>query len=317
MRTQPFRILSYTFFILVFFMLTCRKDRIKCLECDKCKNFREVTGMGDFRQKPFERLAPCFNPRNSNEFVYVKKEGKIHTLIKYNLLNQNEVVLVSNTKVICQPKWGSNGLIAFTAGDYQIHLVKDDGSMVKRITSDNFHLYPDWKNDSVLCVEYTFNLGVPYYYCELSLEGNIIDTIRNKTFTLGSKNNLNEMAYLLFKGDANILFSYTSTTAPLSAFENTGRNAVSGISWHPDNATVYFSTHLEGIYCINKNTRKTIQIRNGCDSRSYRFMSISADGKKIIVERVDTEYNENDGSRLEESNIYIMDIDGDNEKKIF
>ena len=100
--------------------------------------------------------------------------------------------------------------------------------------------------------------------------------------------------------------------------ENNGRFQITGIDWHPNNIDIYYSTYREGLFKVNKNSKIVTKIKCGCDSRSYRYLSISPDGSKIIVERVDaTEYQNNTGSWTEEGKIIIMDIDGSNERNIF
>jgi hypothetical protein len=225
--------------------------------------------------------------------------------------------LIDNTKIIGQPKWGKNGWIVYVSNDYQINIVKSDGSINKKITSSNRFLYPDWLNDSILIVEFTYNLGAPYYYCRLSINGNIIDTLINKTFTLGSVNSMNEEVYLEYRDNPNVIFKGISQSI-LTNFSFTGRNRIEGLFWHPNNNEIFWSTYRDGLFKINKNSKTVTKIKEGCDSRSYRYLSISPDGNNIIVERVDaTDYYNKTGSWTEEGKIYLLNIDGKNERNIF
>jgi Tol biopolymer transport system component len=313
-------ILAGTLSLLIFFQQGCKKDRVKCLNCDKCENFPEPDGgISTIKQKEFQRKAPCFNPNNGNEFIYIKEEGRNQTLVKYNLSTNHETILLENAQIIGQPKWGKNKKIVYTGTEFQINIINDNGNNHNVLTNNNSYLYPDWLNDSVISTEFSFNLGVPYFYCELSIIGNIIDTIRGSSFTFGSNNLQSENACLLYASDPNINIRKRGLfVSSLTNFENDGRNTITGICWHPNNSNIYYSTYREGLYVINKNTKERKKIRNGCDSRSYRFLSISPDGKKILVERVDaTDYKNNNGNWTEEAKIYIMDIDGKNERDVF
>jgi hypothetical protein len=312
-------IIAGTLSLLLSFQQGCKKEDIQCLDCDKCENFpKPEGGISSIRQKSLQRYAPCFNPNNMNEILFVKEENNNFQLVKYNLQSNVTNLLLENANIIGQPKWGRNGWIVFISNDYQINLLKDDGSLNKKITHSNYYLYPDWLNDSIISAEFSFNLGVPYFYSELSINGNIIDTIRGSSFTYGSNNLQSENACLLYASDPNINISKRGLlTSSLTNFDNDGRNAITGICWHPNNSDIYYSTYREGLYVINKNTKERKKIRNGCDSRSYRFLSISPDGKKILIERVDaSDYLNKTGSWTEEAKIYIMDIDGKNEREV-
>lgn len=306
--------------LMCFLLQTCKKDNICCKE-EVCENFpkKEGIGVSIITQKPFQRHAPCFNPNNSDEFIYVKEDNNKYQLIKYNINSKIEIILLDNTVIVGQPKWGSNGWIVFTSNDYQVNLLKDDGLNFKKITSVGYFLYPDWYNDSILSVEFSYNLGVPYFHCRINNIGQILDTIRNSSFTLGTVNKLNEEAYLEYRDNPNIIFKNANNNLfNLTSFNFNGRNRIEGIYWHLNNNDVFFSTYREGLYKINKNTRNNSKIKCGCDSRSYRYLSISPDGKKIIVERVDaTNFQNKTGSWTEEGKIFIMDIDGKNERNVF
>lgn len=311
--------------LLSLFCQTCKEDKLGCSECnskgevDVCDSFPTATGgISIVKPKPNQRFAPCFNPNDGSEFIYVKEENFKQKLVKYNLNTEVETILLDATQIVGQPKWGKNGWITFSGANYQINLIKENGDMLHQITSSNFHLYPDWRNDSIIAFEFSFNLGVPYFYGELSLDGSIKDTIRNRSFTLGSMNYYGEGAFLIFRDNPNVNYFNNSKSVALTSFKFSGRNRIEGISWHPNSTDVYYSTYREGLYKVNINSKKVVKIRNGCDSRSYRYLSISPDGKKIIVERVDaTDYQNTSGSWTEEAKIYIMDIDGKNEKNVF
>lgn len=312
------RILNNIFFaILITSMVSCKDDNIECLKCDDCENFpeskawyRDVTIIANGK-------SPCFNPNNGNEFIYIKTSNNISSLVKYNMLDKKEYVLVEKDKFVGQPKWGKNGQIVYTNLNLKINVLRDDGKDLRTITGINF-LYPDWKNDTVISSEFSFKLGVPYYYAELHISGKLIDTVRNRTFVWGAINGLGELAHILYSNQPNIIVNSNNNIKYLSKESSNGGNGVVGISWHPNNNDIYYTTNRDGLFKINKDSNKKTKIRNGCDSRSYKHLSISPDGTKIIVERMDAyNFDVNTGSSTEEFNIYIMDIDGSNERKVF
>lgn len=322
MKTLILRFLTAGLFTLLLITFeTCKKDKEICMACNKCENFPEPGGgISTIKQKTNQRHAPCFNPSNPAEFIYIKEAEYKYSLVKHNLSTKQESILLENVPIVGQPKWGKNGWIVFSQfSDYQIYILQDNGQLLTRITNGNAYLYPEWKNDAIIAAEFSFNLGVPYFYCELNKAGSIVDTFRNNRFTLGMINSIKEKAYLKSPDDPNISLGFENNSISTLTNDNfTGRNRIEGIFWHPNNQDIYYSTYREGLCKVNKNSKNVTKIRNGCDSRSYRFLSISADGKKILVERVDaTDYHNSTGSWTEEAKIYIMDIDGKNERNLF
>jgi hypothetical protein len=313
--------------ILGFLLQKCTDDKVEYKNdseqvFDSCEKFTKPTGGGIsyILEKDSQRMAPYFNPNNSYEFIYIKDENSNQTLIKYNLNTKIETVLLKNYRYLGQPKWGKNGWIIFTGQDYQVHLINENGTQLKQVTNSNYHLFPAWLNDSIIVADFSLNLGVPYFYEELRLDGSIKDTIRNTSFIFGSLNNYGKSAYLRVESDPNIYSLLNSTSTALTNINlvERSRNRISGISWHPNNEDIYFSTNADGIYFVNEKTTKITKIRNGCDFKGNKFLSVSPDGSKIILERIDVDdYVKGAWSWTQESKIYIMDIDGKNEKNVF
>ncbi len=313
--------------IIVCSLVACEKDKpiskvndAYCPACDSCANFIKDT-LGGIPRDAFElfneQKAPCYNPLDANEFVFIKEQdsSRKSSLVKYNMFTHKETNLLENIIINGQPKWGNNGWITFI-NNYQICIIKADGSGFKRLTSFPYFQFPDWKNDSIIACLFTKNLSYPNYYGELNIVSGKLDTLRNKYFNLGVMNKLNEKAYTQYKGEPNITIEKKDTTIKLSNIEYDGKNEIVSISWHNNDQDIYFSKVVNGIYKINKNSYVESLIKKGCNSRSYNLLSVSPDGKKIIVERVDATL-ENIKLIYFKSDIYIMDIDGRNEEKVF
>ncbi|MEI6882386.1 MAG: hypothetical protein WCK82_13790 [Bacteroidota bacterium] len=314
--------------ILVCSLVACEKDKpiskvndAYCPACDSCANFIKDT-LGGIPRDAFElfneRKAPYFNPLDANEFVFIKEQDSSRKsyLVKYNMFTHNETTLLENIIINGQPKWGKNGWITFI-NNYQTCIIKADGSGFKRLKPLAYFLYPDWKNDSIIASQFSKNLGYPYYYCECNINSSIMDTIKNDYFAFGSYNKLAERAFTTYSGDfANLTISNASKKFKLSDNIEDGSNVIKGVSWHPNDQDIYFSKVVNGIYKVNKNSYLEILIKKGCNSRSYNLLSVSPDGKKILVERVDATL-ENIKLIYFKSDIYIMDIDGRNEEKVF
>jgi Tol biopolymer transport system component len=311
---------------------TCKDDKIECQECrdssNYCDSFPKPTGIfnGIITVKDTQRLAPCFNPVDNNEFIYILVEGNKHKLIKFNLETNNETLLNENTRINGQPKWGQNGKIVFTKSDNNIYLVKSNGDSSKKLTNYFWNSYPSFLGeDKVFFSVMVETVKGASGNKVIDLFGNRLDSIRSSD--LGAAFGINDInsngiiaSWFCQNSICSIMYFNFDSKNYQSAyvFPSTGRNAITGIAWHPNNEDIYFSTFREGLFRVNINSKKVVKIRNGCDTRSYRYLNISPDGKKIIVERVDaTDYTRNPGSWTEEAKIYIMDLDGKNERNVF
>jgi hypothetical protein len=315
--------------LMCIFCQTCKRDPICCLGCGNCENFPKKQGVGisEIIQKNSQKKSPCFNPINPEEIIYVKVEGKKHQLIKYNLQFNSETVLIDNTRIVGQPKWGKAGWIVFVKSDLNIYLIKDNGDSIRQITSYFENNHPSF-------------LGIDKFFFSVGAEtspgasgnkivdfwGNRLDSIKPSDpggfFWRNDINNNKEVASMVCSNGNKCSISIhnisSQSNTSLNEFESSGSNDITGIFWHPNNNDIFYSTYREGLFKVNKNSKTITKIRCGCDSRSYRNLSISPDGQKIIVERVDaTDYTDNPGSWTEEAKIYIMDIDGKNEKNVF
>jgi len=72
-----------------------------------------------YKQPQFGYLAPCFNPNNPNEVVYVKGDiiNQVIELRKRNLVTGEDIYLINN--IWEHPNWGVNDWILFNHADNQ------------------------------------------------------------------------------------------------------------------------------------------------------------------------------------------------------
>jgi hypothetical protein len=320
--------------LIGLFFQTCKKDKPSCSECntDECINFlNQDSTIGFITQAPNQRHAPCFNPNNISEFTYIKEENDVFTLVKYNIDTKVENVLIENARIVGRPKWGRNGWIVFDKRtDLQIYILKENGDSVRQVTNYFQNLDPIFLGDNKIffTVSMRVDLDPSGGIKVIDLFGNRLDSIKPKDLEVAqlfySDANTNQViASWVWSPQNNICsikkFDFsTRQYQPVYDFVYNGRNIITGICWHPNNEDIYFSTAREGIFKVNINSKKVVKLRNGCDKRMYFYLSISPDGKKIIVERVDaTEYQKKQGDYTSESKIFIMDIDGKNERNVF
>jgi Tol biopolymer transport system component len=322
---------------LSLFLFSCKEKEgtedipAYCAACEPCERFYLPWSPIPYpvKQLPKQRYSPCFNPNNGNEFVYVDedRDAKTSMLIKYNLLSQQQVILLPKVGVVGQPKWGKNGWIVFSNGA-NIYKVRDNGDSLTQLTFEYANQYPDIFGDKIL---FTRSEGPPGSsgIKIIDMEGNQIEDIFYSTLgVVLNKNVINGLGEIAGSLNRYKLGTYHLTTKKLEVFlsSDTGyyQRIISDKCWHPNNTYIYFiaapiggnDTTRLGINKINKHTQQETLVKNVCATRAYNYLSISPDGTKMIVERENTTLVSGN-TLLVGSDIYIMDIDGRNEKKVF
>lgn len=310
-------------FLLIFSLILCECKKT-CTNCDKCTDFSTNNPVLNFSSN--QSSGPCFNPLNANEFVYVKKENGIISLVKYDLVSKSETIIKKNIAVVDQPKWGINGLMVFSSIDLHLYLIKNNGDSLRRITNYGQNTDPSFLlSDRIFYgVGAATSPGIAGNKI-IDYNGKMIDSIRAIDIggTLGS-NDINFFGEIAtWKKESNNMFSVGYFTKipidykELLIFDYKKYMSITCFFWHPNGIDLFFSSPL-GIYKINKSTKKVTQLRNACATRSYVNISISNDGQKILAERADAvNFNEVNNSWDVFTGIYLMNIDGSDEVKLF
>lgn len=325
------------FILLSFTIFACEKDKqinsnAYCASCEPCAKIPT-----DISSQPrqvietsFQRLAPCFNPLNVNEFIYLTQDSLFYnSLIKYNLITKKETVILSGQRIVRQPKWGKNGWILFAGLNLQIFKVKDNGDSLTQLTSVYSNTYPEWFGIDKIFFSVASGSDKIAGNKIIGFDGTRLDsiqaTVMNTVIIYNSINDLMELAGL-GGGVSDIVFMNLKSKQLNYLIKDTSKiiHYTTGVTWHPNNKDIYYSTTvvgennsgLVGICRLNKDSKENVLIKNACNSRSYSLLSISPDGKKIIAERQDYQLMP-DNNLLKKSDICIMDIDGRNEEKVF
>ncbi len=299
-----------TLFLIIF---SCKNKETECLDCDVCEEFKGTkNNLNEILVNKNQELFPFFNPNNSEEFIYIKFSNNRYTLIKYNIKHSTADVLLTEADIASQPKWGKNGIVLFTDSYQRLHLINSNGTNHRVLPIKGAIRYPEWKNDTIVTIEYTQkDLIPPHFFANLNILTNKLDVSKNNDANVIYNANVNEYAFhntVSLKAVANNL-AYTIIDSVY------GIETIFDCKWGGDGSYIYFSTNKTGLFKVNKNTKAISKIKNACDTRYYRSLSISPDGKKMLVERVDAQLLK--GSPEEDAGIYLMDIDGKNEVKLF
>jgi hypothetical protein len=328
------------FFVFIFLAITsCEKDKqinanAYCASCEPCAIIPPNISSQprQIKETSFQRLAPCFNPLNANEFIYLTQDSFFNnSLIKCDLTSKKETVILTGQRIIRQPKWGKNGWILFAGLNLQIYRVKDNGDSLTQLTSVYSNTYPEWYGTDKIFFSVIGGTDKIAGNKIIGFDGKRLDsiqaTVMNTVITYNSINDLNELTGIGGGGAiSNLAYINLKTKKLIYLTSDVSSNEryPAGVCWHPNNKDIYYATWViagnnsdfVGICRLNKDSKENVLIKNACNSRSYSLISISPDGKKIIAERQDYQLLP-DNNLLKNSDICIMDIDGRNEEKVF
>lgn len=334
--------LNFLILIIVAAMAACRKDEpLPCSKIDEycCDDYPQMWSSWFFESR-FQFKSPCFNPNNSNEFIYYYNDWELgkRQLIKYNILTQQKAILADNFNIAPQPKWSSNGWIAFNRimGGLSEHIfiVKDNGDSLRQFTINTSNLFPAWNSTgNKLYWAHSPVLGVPYFFLSQNLYGVNIDTLlydgdAYQGYSFFNDISINDklVAETIIDGQKQLAVA-DSIKKPLifdKLFVNS--ESLTGLSWSAQGESVYFSlmmgkSDIDGLFKINTLTGKKERLLCVCQSKYYTNLSCSSDGKYLIAERVDSQLEKDTignltGKIIQSSTISLIDLETLNETKL-
>lgn len=315
----------------------CRKDPPVTVHVDiidstgidfPCDDFPPPPVLGWYYSKPGNQYhSPCFNPNNSNEFVFLKDiEGEETTqLIKYDLLSQTQTILTSTKIITSQPQWGKDGWIIFTVfeGVSVIYKIFENGSSMEQITDYNsFNPAFTTSGDRFVAMGGHPEI-IGEYRPVLNLEGELVDSIRFRfeNLVIGypyiSINETFKDSYQLFSDHDDTgrrgfgRLDDNNTFTEITSFFNI--YPIVSVSNSSDD--LFYTSQWGDIFKLNLNTLENKAMLPGCQTKYYHFISVSPNEKTLLVEKVFSTV-EFESVVVEKHEIWKMDLDGKNEVKI-
>ena len=88
---------------------------------------------------------PCFNPNNSDEFIYCISQFGATELISYNRVTGKKTILLQDN-ILSPPFWGANGWIIMNIGA-TVWKIKENGDSLTQLTFTEAQYYPNWNFD--------------------------------------------------------------------------------------------------------------------------------------------------------------------------
>lgn len=326
MKSSKLKFLILTTFSLMLLCIGgCKKDPHLLSNGSDCSDFPMSSSSIGYqyqnRNPTLDRKAACFNPNNIAEIVLTIGDSlnsagdNLYTL---NLNTGQKTFLASNAWY--QPKWSANNWIVFNRIDSQIWKIKSNGDSLTQLTFYGENYDPEWSPDGNKLI-FRQEISPMFSVMVTTQNGYKLDSMANTFYGRGAwAPNSTKIATIFnaFTGHNIGLIDIQSKTVnaitSYSEQSSTAKTIINSMDWSNDSQSVFWCSGY-GLYKTDVNTGTTTQLKFGCDRKYYMYPSISPDGQKIIVERIDAKLL-NDNTIYSEYNLYIMDINGDNETKI-
>ena len=339
---------NIVFIGLIFFSgAGCRKDphlidekpsSSGCVEA-WCDEFPEPPEIGfAYTTEGYQYLAPCFNPNNSNEFVYIRWNGTNHAeLFKYDLITNTESVLLDPMS-LGRPDWGRQGWITFVYNYVNVWKIYDDGSQLTQLTSGEDDKYPafNYSGDEIYYLRKKWYSNAeldanPELYKNskmliIDLNGNIVDSIIEPNIYNQYETSFTYQTWSEAATDVNNYWCFAAGNDYRYGLYSLQNDTILKLKewFYPQDfvdieiygTTLYYSKYQKGLFKLDANTGQETKLKWGCDTRHYKYLSVSSDGQKILVQKVISKpYNDNK-SIDEQNEIWLLDVNGCGEQKI-
>ena len=276
---------------------------------------------------------PSYNPTNGQQLVYRRGsradlDQRVLPALTVGLwvggaTNGQQSPLLRGYDVLFSPNYGPNGWVAFCRGG-QVWKAKANGDSLQQLTSGNSgHFVPRWSPDGTRLVCHRDNTapGGPILIVERTGRPVRSLLIENTKYALAWSPDGN---FLLLEYDPtrkdmglatyNLRTNQLETVVTIPKADNS-YGFVYGAVWLPDGQSIVWCCSL-GLYQTNLATRRTVRLRSGCLGRQYQNPAVSPDGRQLAVERTDRRVSDDGYSMHTETNIWTLDIDGRNERKV-
>ena len=263
--------------------------------------------------------CPSINPNNPNQFVCFKQNYSFPSecsIITYDLSTNIENVLFSFPRsMIGNLSWGKQDWIAFTTGPGTIRVFKSDGTCDHQIAPSSSMNFgggsgPAWSPDGA----YLFCNGL-----NEQPQGTICDTFGTiiSTHQISAKPSWNSDNIILGGGGTSVikLNLNTNTYSTITIIQNeVVFDEILSIEWLPDNRYGVFCKH-RGLYRVDSQSGEVTLMKDRCDMKNYKVLSVSNEGGFILCEKV-VSWHTGPASIEYRSEIWKMDINGCNEVRV-
>lgn len=325
--------ISLIFIVLLF---GCAKDKTQNIDCSACAGYDITQYQIDETGRKFPEgqiqvgswhsyfqvtddtvidFAPTFNPRNSNEIIFVRKFylgfPTLADIVKMNVVTKEQKIVFSghiDTDVL---NWSSTDWIYFEdISTTSIAKIKSNGDSLTYLTKDgdNATPYLDDKNNLIYFNRSTNSL--PRHLHVMDINGNNISEISTNIYCTGVAPS---GKYLISKN-----LAYEGIT--IYDIENKTKKTISLIGsiacnrWFPDSKTIMAVSFYGAVelMLINVETAEVRTIKMPCHDKEYNSFGISSDCKSIVYRCTVRDTIANASTVRESYSLQLSDIYGKN-----
>jgi len=292
--------------LLIFFILSCRKDTTfppECVPDCECVPIPEYTGTGfgySFQTEGAYLQKPYFNPNNENEFLF--EEGGI--IYKYNQATQSKETIYAGA-IIFLPKWGKNNWVLLNLPDQNIWKIKSNGDSLTQLTSTSNNFYPEWNKAGDRIIFYNTALQKSILLDE---HGIPLDTL---ALPIGAISTWQHPSFVANVAGTVSYFD-PNTLAEQTVYNFNDFETKTGALWVGND--IYYAND-EGIFKVNIFTQVPVLIKLSCNARKYFYPSLAMSGTKIIWQRLDKRLLDAETVLLK-SELVVMELDGSGEEAL-
>jgi hypothetical protein len=270
---------------------------------------------------------PCFNPQNSNEFVFVRKlpDSPASTLCIHNLETGISNCLPVEHGIQFQPRWHSSGWILFRGNWSDVYRIMSTGGEIDTVSTPSetiSYKRPIWRPDGQAWIANT-SLNAEGDIEVYGLDGSVEEIIPGVEFNMGDWSDENRLVTKYNDGAIELKLAWTDFSESdweIIGFDTPPFNySILDVKWIPMSHEVLISQNQSDISRINVLTQEIQMVKNGCYDKYYGVFSISNDGSKIVAERFLTTNYYTEGLynyKVVKKEIVIMNCDGTEEMVI-
>jgi Tol biopolymer transport system component len=194
----------------------------------------------------------------------------------------------------------------------QIWKIKSNGDSLTQVTKEpkSYHYYPVWSPDGKKMI-FLYNSALNHPHARvIDADGNLVHDLDDNIQVTGGAGWSPDGQKIMALISINNIWKSCYINA--ETYQTVPTKYSGAMPWFPD------SRHLivlkeDGLYIWDMETGSEEKIKNHCNSKEYAIPSVSSNGKKIFVSRIDQRVV---GENLlyREQNIVMMDEYGNNEE---
>ncbi|WP_139252145.1 TolB-like translocation protein [Hymenobacter psychrotolerans] len=240
---------------------------------------------------------------------------------KTNLDTKRQTQVLAGNDIFLQLRWGPQGWLALSK-NHQVWKVKSTGDSLTQLTYGVPHYQPQWSPDGQRLVCWQDGpTAAAQGLVFLDRKGGA-RTAPAEPLKGYAEGWSSDGTKLLLQHTADGVFGlgvYTFASNKVDLIVpvdiKAGHGGIHGAAWLPNGNGFVWSSDL-GLFRTDLASRRTVTLHTGCSGRIYIHPSISSDGRTLIVERVDRHAEDNGRAIYGETNLWTMDLDGNNQRKV-